>query len=352
MPTGERTSDMNARNMRRPPGVTDTIACGICAVLLAALFVHPPDAPASSLRAQAPNQEPAVGAKIRVDVKLALLDVTVKDAAGRVMENLKVEDFIPLEDDKEQKVSHFSRDQLPLAVALVVDVSLSMRTSVEALQLATQTALFSLKEEDEVALFLFHGTVERILDLTKDKAKVAEHLTDVEFRPMTNINDALYESARYLETAATGSRRVIVLVSDNFALRWMGHSSGEVRNAALEADITVYSLKAPGRNPVVMGSIFKVTQQTVNVRKLAEESGGELFDVEKEGSLTEAFDKLIERLKTRYTLGYYPTNHTDDGKFRKIEVRLASENGKKGKDYRVIAKSGYFADRIKPSGSR
>src|SRR2546422_3732392 len=66
---------------------------------------------------------PRRGRAIRVDVSLVLLDATVKDKAGRVMGALKQEDFVLDEDGVPQQVAHFSRDQLPLAVALVGDRS-------------------------------------------------------------------------------------------------------------------------------------------------------------------------------------------------------------------------------------
>src|SRR2546425_4782242 len=60
--------------------------------------------------------------RIRVDVSLALLEATGKDKAGRVMGNLKHEDFVLDEDRAPPQAPHFSRDQLPLSVTLRVDL--------------------------------------------------------------------------------------------------------------------------------------------------------------------------------------------------------------------------------------
>ena len=64
--------------------------------------------------------------KIHVDVNLVLVEATVKNKAGQVMDGLVMKDFEVREDGVPQTVSHFSRDQLPLAVALVVDLSSSI----------------------------------------------------------------------------------------------------------------------------------------------------------------------------------------------------------------------------------
>ena len=60
------------------------------------------------------------------------------------------------------------------------------------------------------------------------------------------------------------------------------------------------------------------------------------------GSVDSTFRALIERIKTRYTLGYYTAANGAQGKPHKLEVRLASSFGKKGRDYSILAKSGYF----------
>jgi len=84
----------------------------------------------------------------------------------------------------------------------------------------------------------------------------------------------------------------------------------------------------------------------VNVSKVAAETGCEVFDVEREGSLFLAFQTVIERLKTRYTLGFYP-GHGPDGRFRHVDVKLHPRLGARGKDYVVLAKRGYYAPRPK-----
>jgi Ca-activated chloride channel family protein len=85
----------------------------------------------------------------------------------------------------------------------------------------------------------------------------------------------------------------------------------------------------------------------VSVKKLTEETGGEIFEVQQEGSLYLAFKALIERLKTRYTLGYYSTNTARDGRFRAIDLRLTSAHGTRGAHYSLLSKSGYYAPREK-----
>jgi Ca-activated chloride channel homolog len=306
-------------------------------VLLLALLLA--RAPALSW---ASPQEQGV-APLRVDVNLVLVEATVKDKAGRVMNDLKKEDFVLAEDGAAQQIAHFSRDQLPLAVALVVDLSTSIEPFIRPLRYATLTALKSLKPDDEVGLFTFTGDVQQRVRLTHDKLAISDQIEFFQTGGATNINRALYDAARYLRDEAPAARRVIVLVSDNVPTANDGLSQKQVVDAVLEADAAVYSLKVPGYNPLPARLAAKGVPGLVNVGKVAAETGGEIFDIEKEGSLYLAFQALIERLKTRYTVGYYPTHKAEEGGFRKLDLRLQPSFGSKGHDYAVLAKSGYYA---------
>jgi Ca-activated chloride channel family protein len=294
------------------------------------------------------QEQVAPDSKIKVDVALVLVEATVKDRAGRVMGDLKKEDFVLEEDGAPQQVVHFSRDQLPLAVALVVDLSGSIKPFLRPLRYATLTALKALKPEDEVALFTFTSNVEQRVRLTHDKREVSDQMENIYAGGGTNINRAIYEAANYLRQAAPAARRVIVLVSDNVPTVNDGVSHDGVVQAALEADAAVYGLKVPGDNPTI-AKMASVGRGLVNVPKLTAETGGEIFEVEKEGSLFLAFQALIERLKTRYTVGYYPTRGTAGGSFRRLNLRLQSQFGNKGKDYLVLSKTGYYASGARAS---
>lgn len=92
---------------------------------------------------------------IRVNVNLVLVDATVKNEAGQIMLDLKRENFELHEDGTPQKIEIFSRDELPLDVALVLDLSDSIGPFLVPLRQAANIALSALKPEDQVALFTF-----------------------------------------------------------------------------------------------------------------------------------------------------------------------------------------------------
>ena len=309
-------------------------------ILSAALIVTLVLGPCAPIPVAAQQQS---APKMHVDVNLVLVDVTVKDKSGRLIDGLTQQDFEVRQDGVPQTISHFSRYELPLAAALVVDLSSSIQPFLRPLRYATSTALRTLKPEDEVALFTFAGHIERPVSLTRDRRAVSDQIESFQAGGSTNINGAVFEAAQYLQEAAPSARRVIILVSDNVPTDSGGVSPHQVEDAALEADAALYSLKIPGNNPVAVRIATKLKGDLVNVSKLATDTGGEIFDVEKEGSLYLAFEALIQRLKTRYTLAFTPTPTTRDGRFHKLEVRLVPSHGATGRDYTLLARQGYFA---------
>jgi VWFA-related protein len=305
-----------------------------CSLLLALLATH---SFAFDLHAQ--DQPPGV---IRVDVNLVLVDATVKAKSGQILANLKQENFLLREDGVPQKIDIFSRDELPINVALVLDLSDSIGPFLGPLRDAAMTALAALKPQDEVALFTFSTEAELRVPFTTDKTKIAQQINAFQVGGATNINDGIFVAAKYLLNAPPKGRRVIILISDDVGTSAGGEGTRDIVTETIAADAVVYNLKIPGYNP--QGTILaaSLVPGLVNIRKVTDQTGGEIFDVKSVANLDPAFRDLITRIKTRYTLGYYTQATAATGKPHKLDVTLAPSFGKKGHDYVILAKTGYY----------
>ncbi len=141
------------------------------------------------------NAQDQGAGKIRVNVNLVLVDATVKSKGGQIMSTLKKEDFEVREDGVAQNVEVFSRDDLPVNVALVLDLSDSIEPFLMPLRDAAKIALAALKPDDEVSLFTFATEAQMREPLTKDKNKIADRINTFEARGATNINDGIFSAA-------------------------------------------------------------------------------------------------------------------------------------------------------------
>ena len=101
--------------------------------------------------------------KISVNVDLVTMDVS---SLGKCLPELRAEDFIIYDNKVSQEVTFFSHDQLPIAVAVLIDRSSSVKSFHPLLQIAALLSLKNLKPEDQVALFSFSNWCTKLSDLT------------------------------------------------------------------------------------------------------------------------------------------------------------------------------------------
>src|SRR5271170_3615186 len=212
---------------------------------------------------------------VRVDVNLVMLDATVKTKAGKIMADLKKQDFELREDGVAQKLEVFSRDEIPLNVALVLDLSDSIGPFLGPLRDAATTALAALKPEDEVALFTFSTEAQLRVPFTRDKREIAQQINTFHAGGATNINDGIFDAAKYFLTAPPRGRRVIILISDDVGTDAGGQGTADIVTEAIAADAVLYNLKIPGYNSP--GTLFAagLIPGLVNIRKVMDQTGGE-----------------------------------------------------------------------------
>ncbi len=289
--------------------------------------------------ARSQEQEPPV---MRVAVNLVMVDATIKTKAGKILGDLKKDDFELREDGSAQKVEIFSRDEFPLNVSLVLDLSDSIGPFLGPLREAANTALSALKPEDEVALFTFSTEAELRVPFTKDKKMLADQINAFQVGGATNINDGIFVAAKYLLNAPRKGRRVIILISDDVATYSGGEGTHDIITELIASDAVLYNLKIPGYNPPGTMLHAAMEKGLVDIRKVMEQTGGEVFDVKDVANLDAVFAALIQRIKTRYTLGYYTKATAAEGKAHKLDLRLLPSFGKKGKDYVVLSKNGFY----------
>jgi len=287
--------------------------------------------------------ESAGGFTLSVSVRMVQVDAVVRDRDGRMVENLTKEDFKVFEDDVPQEIQSFSQDELPLAVALVIDRSGSVSPYISELRRIATRALDQLKPEDKVALFSFANDVQRVEDLTTDRERIAAGIARIRTGGGTNIIDAVYESVTYLARLAPECRHAVILVSDNQATVQPQASESGITRRAMESETVIYSIKTAGQASPLAVPLPSFLTGAGSVGKITKETGGEIIDAKKVNELDAALAAIIMRLKMRYSMGYHPPATSQMGAYHSIEVRLVEEHGKPGKDYRIHARPGYYA---------
>jgi Ca-activated chloride channel homolog len=322
----------------------------IFACLIISSAAGPFSAPQKKKQTSAPKEAPQKDEstepenfKIAVDVNLVTTDVGI---IGNPVSELKAEDFVIYDDGVAQEVTYFSQDQLPLAVALVIDASESIKDYLPMLQIAGYSTLRRFKADDQITLFSFNEDRIRLSDLTEDRFEIAEKITKIKIAYGTNVYDAIYDNATFLSAKAPRRRHAIILVSDNCQYGQYYRGAGKCLTELLESGALLYSIRTPGDTP---GGDGMCMESEAEVQKMAELTGGEVLDVNSPLGLQSALEKVVSNLRKQFTLGFNPSVPGEKGKYHKLIVKLADE--KRCPGCRLISRSGYYSRTATPSAS-
>jgi Ca-activated chloride channel family protein len=284
-----------------------------------------------------PSDTQKADSTISVDVDLVNVVFTVFDRRGRLITDLKREQFTVVEDNRQQEITNFSREtDLPLTVALLVDTSGSIRDKLRFEQEAAIEFFYTTlrRGKDRGLVITFDSGVDLLQDYTDDPEVLANAVRRMRAGGGTALYDALYLAATE-KLAGQSGRRVIILISDGDD-NSSRISMTETLEAAQRNDVAIYTISTNGTT----GSRSREQERGDRVlKRFSDETGGRMFSPFKLQELTQDFLNIGEELRAQYTLAYRPTNAERDGTFRRIRIDVAD------KRYRVGARQGYYAPR-------
>jgi VWFA-related protein len=227
---------------------------------------------------------------------------------------------------------------------LLLDTSGSEQEMLSAVQSAGSQFLNRvLRKGDEALVMSFDTDVDLLADFTDNRGQLDRAIGKARINapggvginpgpvPTRHITGTALYDAIYLacndKLSTEAGRKAIVIVTD---------AQDEGSKVRLEE-----AVEAAQRTDSVIHILLVADPRSGGNRgvasKISEETGGRMIVVQSEKKLLQAFDEISEELRSQYTLGYYPTNQTRDGKFRKIKVDMNNH------DLRVLARKGYYA---------
>jgi len=98
----------------------------------------------------------------------------------------------------------------------------------------------------------------------------------------------------------------------------------------------------------VLELLFKVFNvmflgQIKGVNEFVAQTGGEIVGADK-NEVDAKLGAVIDRLQARYAIEFRPTDANDDGKFRRVEIKVAAAKSRK-EQLVVLTKHGYYLRR-------
>ena len=283
---------------------------------------------------------------IKVSTDLVVFDAQVIDKKSkRVIGDLTRDDFELYEQGVKQQISFFSRDELPLSIILLLDVSGSVRPILHQIRDGALNALQHLKADDEVAVMAFATKTELIQNFTKDRSLVSQKIeaatASERLGRATILGPALDSAAIEMANApAQSSRRVIIVVTDNIAVT-DSKEEKQILEELLDSGTVVYGLIVRAAIGKVFNVVFLGTIHGVN--HFVEQTGGEILGAGK-SEVDARLAVVIDRLRARYAIGFRPTARAGNDEFHPVEIKLAAATRRKEKPL-VLTKRGYYLRR-------
>jgi len=272
----------------------------------------------------------------RAETDLVSFGVTVLDRRGSFVTDLTGEHFEILEDGKPQALKYFVRgdqaDAAPeLHLGLLFDTSGSMSADIATARSAAIKFLNALPEAKDITVVDFDTEVRLAKYGQQDFPRIVERIRNRKPDGFTAMYDAL---GQYVNGAnADPGRKVMVLFTDGGDTRSaLGFT--DVMTLLRGSDVTVYPVGFMQNQ-----SSSNRNLQRVRLAQIAEESGGEAFFPLSMKEIEAAFERILIQVRAQYTVGYVSTNTAQDGRWRKVEIKVRRPDLT---NLRIQTRKGYF----------
>jgi len=275
---------------------------------------------------QAVSQTPQPSIPDVPQPRMVILNVRVVDADGHARTDVGQDSFRVVEDGLPQKISLFSKAEMPITYGLVIDCSGSLRSQIDKVVQTGVKIVQSNKVEDEGFLIRFVSSdkIETVQDITADKRRLQAGLEELYVEGgQTAVIDAVYLAAERLVKRRVEDkslrRYALVLVSDGED-RNSYYKKEQLLSLLGSADIQIYIIGFKGE----MKEKAKQPAEEL-LKSLATNTGGRAFFPNSKDDLTGIADEIINDLRVQYVIGYAPADQKATEGFHKLQVSIADE---------------------------
>ena len=285
------------------------------------------------------------GYKIGVEVNMVTVPITARKPEGGFLKGLPKSAFHVYEDGEPQEIAFFAQEGLPTRIAIVLDISGSVRREWGTIKYATRKFVEHLKPEDEFALVSFNTEIWLKMDWGRKIDRVDPVLSSIYCKDNTKLWDAIWVVSNQVLNSVKEKKAMIIMSDglDNDSVV----AFKEALQAAVRSEAAIYVVSKTEAVRRLME--FESTNYYANIpqqvfvnadlalRQLAYETGGRVLYPNNFGQLDNIYAEVDEELRNQYTVGYISTNTMKDGSYRRIDVRVDTPGAA------VSARPGYYA---------
>jgi Ca-activated chloride channel homolog len=288
--------------------------------------------PSEEQNAQEPPANDQSGMFVfRKQVQEVVLHATVVDERLRLVTHLDRSNFSVLEDGIPQTVKAFRREDVPVAIGIVVDNSGSMRDKRTTVNQAVMNLIRASNPQDECFVVNFTETPYLDQDFTSDVGLLQTALHQTAMGGSTALYDAIVASATHLSNNPRLDKRVLLVITDGQdnmsqetlqeAMRHLQKSNGPILYAF---GLMGGALQGPGRQAL---------------QSLAEATGGAAFFPNTLDQVNDLTRAIAHDIRSQYTITYKPQNENANASYHPIHVEARAPGYSK---LTVRTRNGYY----------
>jgi Ca-activated chloride channel family protein len=295
----------------------------------------PPQQPPPGGQPPRPVQQPS----FRSGVDVVSLNVIVSDGASHYVTDLSQADFDVYEDGVKQEVTFFTKSNLPIALAVLLDTSASMDSKQPTAQEAAIGFAKRLRSQDLAEVIDFDSRAVVLQEFTSNASLLEQAIKKTSAGGSTSLYNAIYIALKDLKKVVAKNveeirRQAIVVLSDGEDTSSLLPFE-EVLDLAKRSETAIYCIGLRASDgPATTTKGFKEAEFVL--RQFAQETGGRAFFPSQLTELSGVYGQISDELSSQYTVGYTSRNTKRDGAWRRVVVRVNRPN------VNARTKLGYF----------
>jgi Ca-activated chloride channel family protein len=262
-----------------------------------------------------PEQAPADDNTVFVfkkEVQEVALHATVVDGQRHLVTNLDKAAFTIFEDGVPQKTTSFHRDDVPVAMGIVIDNSGSMREKRDKVNQAVLNLIRASNPNDEIFVVNFSQDSYLDQDFTSNIGLLQQALQKVSTQGSTALYDAIVASEVHLKNNTRVDRKVLLAITDGRDNASQETLQEATRKLQQQTGPTLYAI----------GLLSDELQQsgTQALQSLADSTGGVAFFPRSLDEVNDITRTVARDIRSQYTLGYKSSNASQSQAYRNIHV--------------------------------
>ncbi len=296
-------------------------------------------------------QAPRAGGRavFHTGIDVVTLNVTVADTRDKFVAGLKSGDFAVYEDGVQQDLAFFEASEVPLDLALLLDVSASMEQKLPFVRKAATGFANALRPGDRASVVTFNNRISVAQAFTQDVPAVTKAIEQSTASGGTALYNAIYVTLKEFVREARRDdlirRRAMVVLTDGEDTSSLLNFE-ELQEEARRDGVTIYTIGLRDDRPTAAAASNRehryFSQSDYCLKTLANDTGALAFFPDRLSDLATAYEAIGKELATQYALAYTSKNQVRNGAFRRRVVRIVNRP-----DMRPRTRPGYLADGLR-----